>query len=128
MARLPKWRPFTWVIVVINALFLIWLIGGLASVADECAGVTGRDLEACEAGTAIGAGIGAGIILTFWVLVDIILGIVWLVTKPKRRPCPVCGTELKPGVTVCPRCGYDFRAGVASQAPPPPPPPLPPPA
>lgn len=25
---MPKWRPFTWVIVVINVLFLIWIIAG----------------------------------------------------------------------------------------------------
>jgi hypothetical protein len=27
---MPKWRPFTWVIVVINVLFLVWIVAGLA--------------------------------------------------------------------------------------------------
>jgi hypothetical protein len=116
---MPKWRPFTWVILVINILFLIWIISGVAGTADSCEGMTGDELEACEAGTAIGASIGVGIIVFFWVMVDIILGIIWLVTRPKGRPCPVCGTQVKEGVTVCPNCGHDFRA--AAGGPPPPP-------
>lgn len=72
--------------------------------------MTGDELDACEAGTAIGASIGVGIIVFFWFLVDGILGILWLVTRPKGRPCPDCGTRVKEGATVCPKCGHDFRA------------------
>lgn len=116
---MPKWRPFTWVIVVVNILFLIWIIAGVGSTADSCEGMTGAELDACEAGTAIGASIGVGIIVFLWFLVDGILGVIWLVTRPKGRPCPVCGTNVKEGVTVCPNCGHDFRSAVS--APPPPP-------
>lgn len=121
MAFIPKWRPFTWVILVINVLFLIWVIVGVASVADECEGMVGAELEACETGTAIGAGIGVGIIVTFWALVDVILGILWLVTRSRRRMCPVCGNDVKRGVTICPKCGYDFARGASPGAVPPPP-------
>lgn len=123
---MPKWRVFTWVIVVINILFLVWVIagvGGGASNTNDCSGLTGDALRLCNAGnagTAVGTGIGVAIILFLWALVDIIMGIVWLVTRPKGRPCPVCGTNVKPGVTVCGNCGHDF-AGAASQAPPMPP-------
>jgi hypothetical protein len=125
---MPKWRPLTWVIVVTDVLFLVWIIAGIAGVADECAGKTSTELEACEAGTAIGASIGIGIILFLAFLVSGVLGLIWLVTRPKGRPCPVCGTQVKEGTTVCPRCGHDFRLAAGGRSAPPPPPPPPPPA
>ncbi|MGZ5408310.1 MAG: hypothetical protein ACXWDG_11075 [Aeromicrobium sp.] len=108
---MPKWRVFTWVIVVINVLFLVWIVTGLAAAGNNCAGETGDSLSACQAGTAVGASIGVGIIVFLWAFVDIILGILWLVTRPKdRRACPVCGTDVKTGLTVCSKCGHDFAA------------------
>jgi zinc-ribbon domain len=77
--------------------------------------------EAGEAGTAVGASIGVGIIVVCRFFVDGILGILWLVTRPKARPCPVCGTRVKEGVTICPKCGHDFRAAVGGAPPPIPP-------
>ena len=65
-------------------LFLAWLIFGVGGAAAEnCAGETGDMLEACEAGTAIGAGIGAGIIIALWVGADIILGITYLIFRKR---------------------------------------------
>lgn len=119
---MPKWRPFTWVIVVINVLFLVWIIAGVAGTSDSCGGMSGEELEVCEAATAIGASIGVGIIMFLWVLADVILGILWLVTRPKGRPCPVCGTQVKEGVTVCLKCGHDFRAAAGGTVDMPPPP------
>jgi hypothetical protein len=128
---MPKWRPFTWFIVVINILFLIWVIAGAGSAANtvkDCSSLSGQAKQVCEAGnagTAAGTAIGVGIIIFLWAFVDIILGVIWLVTRPKRRTCPVCGNEVKPGVTVCGKCGYDFRSGVAAAGGTPPPPPMP---
>jgi hypothetical protein len=122
---MPKWRVFTWVIVVINVLFLVWFIAGVGSAGSnvkDCTGLTGQALDLCNAGnagTAVGTGVGAAIIIFLWAFVDIIMGIVWLVTRPRGRPCPVCGTNVKPGVTVCPKCGHDFRGAVAPPATPP---------
>lgn len=120
---MPKWRPFTWVIVVINVLFLIWIIAGLSGAANNCNNEVGQAKRACEAGTAVGASIGVGIIVFFWAFVDVILGILWLVTRPKTRTCPICGNDVKRGQFVCKKCGYDFRtqAGVVPPMPPAPP-------
>ncbi|MFN2388384.1 MAG: zinc ribbon domain-containing protein [Actinomycetota bacterium] len=111
MAAIPQWRKMTWFIVIVNILFLVWVIGGAGSVADSCEGLTGSELDACQAGTAIGASIGIGLILVLWVVVDIILGILWLVTNRGQRDCPVCGKSVKRGQTTCKNCGYDFATG-----------------
>jgi hypothetical protein len=115
--RFPRFRVFTWIILAINVLFLIWIIGGTSSAADNCDGKVGDALSACQAGTAIGAGIGAAMIIGLWVAVDIILGIIWLITRPKTRDCPVCGDDVKRGQTRCKKCGHDFAqaAGQAQQ-------------
>jgi RNA polymerase subunit RPABC4/transcription elongation factor Spt4 len=33
---------------------------------------------------------------------------VWLMSRPRRRACPHCGTDVKKGRTICPNCAYDF--------------------
>lgn len=113
----PHWRKMTWFIVIVNALFLVWIITGVASVADECKGLSGDELEICEAGTAIGAGIGVTVILVLWVIVDLILGVLWLVTRSTGRTCPACGSNVKKGATVCSKCGHDFARAAQGPAP-----------
>ena len=91
-----------------NALFGVWIFSGLSSVSSSCDGEVGDALSACQAGTAIGAGIGVTFIFFFWVAFDVILGIIWLVTNKNVRSCPACGTKAKVGVTKCTKCGHDF--------------------
>ena len=106
---MKRLRPLSWVIIIINILFTWWLFGGVCSVvSDSCEGMTGDDLSACQAGTAIGAGIGIFMILVLWVMVDIILLVIFLVTKKKGRECPGCGRKVKVGVTQCASCGHNF--------------------
>jgi hypothetical protein len=122
---LPKWRPFTWVVLAINVLLLIWIVAGVTSSGNECAGLTGPELQLCQTGATVGTGIGVGIIVTLWAFVDVILGVIWLITNPKRRTCPACGNDVKKGLTACPKCGYDFAAAARGTWTPPPPPPTP---
>jgi len=104
-----NWRKMTWFILIVQVLFLYWIIAGTASVASEsCTGLTGDDLDICQAGTAIGASIGIGLIIVLWAFVDVILGIIWLVTGRSSRSCPTCGKDVKKGVTACKSCGFDF--------------------
>lgn len=106
---MKKLRPLSWVIIVINILFAWWLFGGVGSaVQDSCTGMTGSDLDACQAGTAIGAGLGGFMIMSLWVMVDIILLVIFLVTKKKGRECPACGRKVKVGLTQCASCGHNF--------------------
>jgi len=46
--------------------------------------ITSSQNEYEQAGAALGTTIGVGLILTLWVLVDIILGLFVLFTRPKR--------------------------------------------
>ena len=58
----------------------IWLIGGVASSAY----VINNTISNTErAGTLLGTGLGASIILTLWVIGDVILGLFVLLTRPK---------------------------------------------
>jgi fatty acid desaturase len=76
-----KRHVFRWVFLAIQALFLIWIIAGASSAGDNCAGKTGDALDACQAGTAVGAGIGITLIIFLWVAVDVILGITYLIFR-----------------------------------------------
>jgi hypothetical protein len=78
-----KRHIFRWVFLAIQAIFLIWIITGGSSAADNCDGKVGDALEACQAGTAVGAGIGIMLIIVLWVAVDVILGITYLIVRKK---------------------------------------------
>ncbi|HVC76639.1 MAG TPA: hypothetical protein VND96_08995 [Candidatus Micrarchaeaceae archaeon] len=118
---LPRWRKATWALAVFNLLALIWLVSGIAATSNECPGLSGTDLSACQAGTAIGAGIGVTFIVILWFIGFVVLGLVWLMSKPKHRQCPRCGNEVKKGLTVCRSCSFDFAQATGQM-------PLPPPA
>lgn len=105
--RLPRWRIFTWIILAFNILMLIWVVSAIASHASTCHGLTGDALTNCEA-TNVGVGLAATLLFVFWALGDVILGVLWLITRPQTRACPVCGDSVKRGMTQCSRCGYDF--------------------
>ncbi len=104
----PHWRKMTWVVLAWNALMIAFIIIGVASnnSTSNC-GQLGQQL--CNQANQAGTVIGVGIIVVIWVIGDIILGILWLVTKGNRRPCPVCGLPVKAGVVQCNKCGHDFR-------------------
>ena len=73
-------KLFKWTFILFNVLMILWLVGYFGTVG-EIVGSSTSDAE--QAGAAVGATIGTGMILTFWVLGDIILGLLVLFTKPK---------------------------------------------
>ena len=108
----PHWRKMTWVLIGWTALILIWAIAGGAG--NDCGSETTQSAkDACEAGT----GIGVGIILFIGFIGFVGLSLVWLMTRPKGRDCPVCGEKVKKGLTECPNCGHDFAAAAAPAQP-----------
>lgn len=109
----PHWRKMTWVILAWNVLMVVWIIAGVASATHNpsCAHTAVLGAKTCQNATDAGAGIGVSVLVVLWVLGDIILGVLWLVTR--GRSCPVCGRSVRRGLTECGACGHDFR-GVAT--------------
>jgi hypothetical protein len=111
---MPSWRPLTWVILAVQVLFIIWIVAGANSASDNCS--TNEYSDACRTGQAIGTAIGIGLIIFLWALVDVILGVIWLVTNKSKRTCPACGRNVKKGLLVCTTCGFDFAAAARGQS------------
>ncbi|HZD64824.1 MAG TPA: hypothetical protein VE152_01865 [Acidimicrobiales bacterium] len=97
----------TWIVLVFNAVMLAWLIGGLVSASNTVGNCVG---QGCQAAGTVGTTIGAGLIIGLWVAGDVILGVLWLVTRPRGRSCPACGEFVKRGRTVCKAYGLDLSA------------------
>lgn len=76
---MPKWRKATWALVIFNILVLVWLVTGL-----NAAGSVPVGSEAEEVGRAIGTGIGVSLIVVTWFIGFIVLGLVWLMSRPKE--------------------------------------------
>lgn len=110
----PHWRKMTWVVLAFNALMLLWIIVGVASATHNphCAQTGLIGAKACQDAADTGAGIGAAIIVVLWALGDIILGVIWMVTR--GRECSACGRRVRRGVTTCGSCGFDFRQAAST--------------
>lgn len=68
-----------WGFIGFNILMVIWLVGGMHAATEGMEAMS----EAEEVGAAIGTGLGAAMILSIWVMGDIILGLLVLFTRPK---------------------------------------------
>jgi hypothetical protein len=82
----PSWRPLSWVILVINVLFLVTVIGVMvASGTSSDCGTLSPETCADPVRKAIASWL---IFLPLWITADVILGIVWLARRPGRTPTP----------------------------------------
>lgn len=74
-------KLFKWTFILFNGLMLIWLISYFAQL-----GELSEDLntDAERAGAAIGGTIGTSMIMTVWVIGDVILGLFTLFTRPSK--------------------------------------------
>lgn len=83
-----KKRIFMWVFLVIQVLFIIWIIFGISGTNDgglaECAGTS--DPSTCRSAYNVGAGIGLALIIGVWCVVDFLLGVGYAVYRLAKRP------------------------------------------
>jgi hypothetical protein len=121
---IPRWRKMTWVLLIWVALIVVWIASASGNVSDACDTPEERGVltqEQCEAAAEVGTGLGLVGVFFIGFIGFIILGLIWIMSRPKRRTCPVCGEDVKKGRTTCPKCGHDFAAGYqAASAPAPP--------
>lgn len=73
-------KLFKWSFILFNILMAVWLVAYMGEIDGV---MEGSADEYEQAGTAIGGTIGVGMLLTFWVFVDVILGLFVLFTRPK---------------------------------------------
>lgn len=72
-------KLFKWAFIVFNVVMAWWLIAGMSAATKGLEGMS----SAQQAGTAVGVGVGAILIIGLWVVGDIILGLFVLFTRPK---------------------------------------------
>jgi hypothetical protein len=81
----------TWVIVIWSSLCLIWMISATSSrPSKDCAtdpAVTSGalSLDACQAASDVGTGIGVVIVGFLWFFVFFVLSIIWFMSRPRRQ-------------------------------------------
>ena len=78
-------RIFLWFFLAVQLLFIIWIIGGLASSSGDATDCGSLDQETCNAAADVGAGIGVFLIVVFWFFVDAFLGIIYGVYRLAKR-------------------------------------------
>lgn len=76
-------RVFPWIFLAIQALFIIWIISAIVSVHGTTVDCNEQYVTQSECTNAANAGaaIGVGIIIFLWALVDVILGVGYLVMR-----------------------------------------------
>jgi len=72
---------FKWTFILFNVLMVAWLASYWGTVAEI---TTATSSGAEQAGAAIGATLGTGMLFSIWVFGDIILGMFVLFTRPSR--------------------------------------------
>jgi hypothetical protein len=68
---LPRMRALTWLVVAYNALLAVAMVGGVR--------LSGHA----------------------WFLGNMVLGVLWVASHPRRRTCPQCSSELPRTFLVC---------------------------
>jgi hypothetical protein len=99
----PHWRKMTWAVLIFNVIMVAWVISAATASTGTCQGLSAND---CANVGAAAHGIAFTLQLVLWVIGDILLGILWLVTK--GRSCPTCGRSVKRGLTICRHCNHNF--------------------
>ena len=80
-----KKRIFMWFFLAVQILFLIWIIAGIAGNSGDATDCGSLSQQACNDAADVGTGIGVFLILVFWVIVDVLLFIPWVIVKLARR-------------------------------------------
>ncbi len=106
----------SWLILIFTVLMFAWIAAGVGG--DNCSQYAPGTPErsGCELGSDVGTGVAVVALFGVWFVGFIILSIIWFMTRPTRRICPVCGYEARKGQRACKKCKFDFAQGVQPPA------------
>ena len=81
-------RVFLWIFLLVQVLFIAWLIsagvtGDHGTTHCTAAGLTSGQ---CKSASEVGTGLAIGFIVVFWVAVDLLLSIPYVIYRLSRRP------------------------------------------
>ncbi len=105
-----RWRKATWALVDFNALMVGLLVAGIVAAARTTKNCYSLDQQTCDAVWTYDLGRVVIAFIGFWFVGFVVLSLVWLMSRPARRECPRCGSEVTRGGTVCAHCHLDFAA------------------
>jgi uncharacterized membrane protein YhaH (DUF805 family) len=77
-----KRRVFLWFFLAIQIIFIVWLISAGVSTDHSVTHCVG---QYCKGATEAGSAIGIGLIVVFWVIVDFLVTIPWVVYRLATR-------------------------------------------
>ena len=76
---------FFWIFMLVQLLFIVWIIAGIAGAGgtpDDCGSL---DSETCNDAEDIGTGIGVFLVFIFWVIVDFLLAVCYGIYRLAKR-------------------------------------------
>jgi len=80
-----KRRIFLWVFLAVQALFIIWIISGLASSGGDATDCGSLSQKACNDASDVGTGIGVVLIVVLWMVVDFFMAVIYGVYRLAKR-------------------------------------------
>ncbi len=81
-----KRRVFLWVFLAIQALFVIWIIAGVASNTGNAVDCGSLTQDQCNDTRNAGTGIGVFLIIVVWFIVDFLIGLGYVIYRLAKRP------------------------------------------
>ncbi len=114
---LPNWRLFTYAILAVNVAFVVRVVVAAVSTVNStnCGAADRKTCEAVLAPTAGGSQIGAAVFLfVLLAVVDVVLGIIWMATRPTKYSCPRCRGAVVKGAVRCGHCGLVSQNPIAT--------------
>ncbi|HET7356892.1 MAG TPA: hypothetical protein VFJ09_09495 [Nocardioidaceae bacterium] len=80
-----KRRVFMWFFLAVQAIFIIWIIAGIASGSGQPTDCGTLDAKTCNAASDIGTGIGVALVFGFWIAVDFLIALAYGVYRLAKR-------------------------------------------
>jgi len=85
MKKKRQYHVGMWLFLLLQVLFVVWIISAIAQGAGAPTDCHGLDTKSCNDAESAGTAIGVGLVVALWVAVDVITGMVWLVVHFARR-------------------------------------------